>query len=180
MASVGSGVQAACRGLQAELAKLARTSRRSAFFGASEAELYWDGATLRRRGSDAGMDYAQLAAAHTGPEPIVATATGGRGEEAGKYSMHAFGAVFAEVAIDPDVYTMQVRRLVGALVEVGAGTLPVEKFAALVDAPGRAAIDPGAFDPAAATAPPSGLFLERVVYPGEPVPGRLGAITPVP
>jgi xanthine dehydrogenase YagR molybdenum-binding subunit len=120
MASVGSGVQAACRGLQVELAKLARTSRASAFFGVPEAELYWDGAILRRRGSDTGMDYAQLAAAHAGPEPIVVTATGGRGEEAGKYSMHAFGAVFAEVAIDPDVYTMQVRRLVGAY---GAGRI---------------------------------------------------------
>ena len=72
-----------------------------------------------------------------------------------------------------------VRRLVGALVEVGAGGLTVEKFAALIDAPGRAAIDPQAFDPAAATAPPSGLFLERVVYPGEAVPGRLVAVTPV-
>lgn len=120
MASVGSGVQAACRGLQAELAKLAQTSRASAFFGASEADLYWDGATLKRRGSEGGMGYAELAAANPGPGPIVATATGGRGEDAGKYSMHAFGAVFAEVAIDPDVYTMQVRRLVGAY---GAGRI---------------------------------------------------------
>ena len=34
--------------------------------------------------------------------------------------MHAFGAVFVEVAIDPDVKTMSVRRLVGAY---GAGRI---------------------------------------------------------
>ena len=33
--------------------------------------------------------------------------------------------------------------------------------------------------PARLTAPPSGLFLERVVYPGEPGPGPLKAVTPL-
>lgn len=72
-----------------------------------------------------------------------------------------------------------VRRLVGALVEVGAGELAEGDFAALLE-PSRAA----AFDTAAHTAPPSGLFLERVVYGeagaapgGEPAP--LVAITPI-
>jgi tRNA pseudouridine38-40 synthase len=72
-----------------------------------------------------------------------------------------------------------VRRLVGAMVEVGAGALSVEEFARLVDAPGRAALDPKAFDPAAATAPPSGLFLEQVIYPGESGPGELRPVSPV-
>jgi tRNA pseudouridine38-40 synthase len=68
-----------------------------------------------------------------------------------------------------------VRRLVGALVAVGAGELAGEDFAALVD--GRAATV--AFRPAAATAPPSGLFLERVVYAGDPPLGELGPAVPV-
>jgi xanthine dehydrogenase YagR molybdenum-binding subunit len=34
-------------------------------------------------------------------------------EVARRYSMHAFGAVFAEVAVDPDVGTIQVRRALG-------------------------------------------------------------------
>jgi tRNA pseudouridine38-40 synthase len=107
-----------------------------------------------------------------------------------------------------------VRRLVGALVEVGAGELAEADFAALfatrrdgaplvpnvyvpVKEPGRARdapprfeplakvaakaarTDPARFDPAANTAPPSGLFLERVIYPGEPLPGPLVAVTPV-
>lgn len=114
MASVGSGVQAACRALQAELALFARTRPGSPFLGASEEELSWNGATLQRRGGGARLGYSELAALNAGAEPVVATATGGRGEDASKYSMHAFGAVFAEVAIDPDVFTVQVRRLVGA------------------------------------------------------------------
>ncbi|HEY0385316.1 MAG TPA: tRNA pseudouridine(38-40) synthase TruA [Pyrinomonadaceae bacterium] len=55
-----------------------------------------------------------------------------------------------------------VRRLTGALVEVGRGRLKVEGFASLLENYSR--------EPAAWTAPPSGLFLERVVYAGDPHP----------
>ncbi len=41
-------------------------------------------------------------------------------EVARRYSMHAFGAVFAEVAVDPDLGMVRVRRLVGAY---GAGRI---------------------------------------------------------
>ncbi len=57
-----------------------------------------------------------------------------------------------------------VRRLVGALVHVGAGELSVPAFAGLLE--GRLPA-PGV-NPAAWTAPPSGLFLEAVRYPGSP------------
>ncbi len=53
-----------------------------------------------------------------------------------------------------------VRRIVGVLVQIGLGQLPpeaIERFLAeTVD------------DPAQWTAPPSGLFLERVIYAGDP------------
>jgi len=55
-----------------------------------------------------------------------------------------------------------VRRLVGALVEVGRGNVSVERFGRLLERYSN--------EPAAWTAPPSGLFLERVVYEGEPSP----------
>ena len=58
-----------------------------------------------------------------------------------------------------------VRRVVGALVEVGRGRLSVEEFGALLETYSG--------EPAAWTAPPSGLFLERVLYQGEPQPGPL-------
>ncbi len=53
-----------------------------------------------------------------------------------------------------------VRRMVGVLVEVGKGGLRLEDVGTFLNAnSGR---------PAELTAPPSGLFLERVYYPGEP------------
>ncbi len=53
-----------------------------------------------------------------------------------------------------------VRRMVGVLVEVGRGTLGKDDITRFLTEPSDA--------PARFTAPPSGLFLERVYYPGEP------------
>ncbi len=67
-----------------------------------------------------------------------------------------------------------VRRLAGALVRVGAGELEPDDLRRLVD-PGE--VD----DPAPVatwTAPPSGLFLERVLYPGEPPLAPLAPLAP--
>lgn len=55
-----------------------------------------------------------------------------------------------------------VRRLVGALVEVGRGNLSDEGVRALLESYSNG--------PAAWTAPPSGLFLERVLYEGDAAP----------
>src|SRR5687767_5808411 len=52
-----------------------------------------------------------------------------------------------------------VRRLVGVLVEVGRGQVPIKDVAGLLQA------DPRQIAPL--TAPASGLFLERVYYPGD-------------
>lgn len=52
-----------------------------------------------------------------------------------------------------------VRRIVGTLVEVGRGRLTVPRFKQL--------LAHHSVEPAAWTAPPSGLFLERVQYPGD-------------
>ena len=53
-----------------------------------------------------------------------------------------------------------VRRIVGVLVEIGRGRLPA-------DAAGRFLTEPSGL-PARLTAPASGLFLERVLYEGDP------------
>jgi len=82
--------------------------------------------------------------------------------------------VLVRVAASHFLWKM-VRRLVGALVEVGAGELPREALQALVEAPG----EPGRFRPAEHTAPPSGLFLERVLYEGDPPLGPLVPAIPV-
>jgi tRNA pseudouridine38-40 synthase len=64
-----------------------------------------------------------------------------------------------------------VRRLVGALVEVGRGQLSVAEFGGLLERYSNA--------PAAWTAPPSGLFLERVLYEGDNAPGPLRPVFPL-
>ncbi|HBL28248.1 MAG TPA: tRNA pseudouridine(38-40) synthase TruA [Acidobacteria bacterium] len=68
-----------------------------------------------------------------------------------------------------------VRRVVGTLVQVGAGELDQAGFAALL----AGKVTPGRGLPAEWTAPPSGLFLESVLYAGDPPPGPLGPVVPV-
>lgn len=68
-----------------------------------------------------------------------------------------------------------VRRVVGTLVQVGAGELDRPSFLSLL-----ATKEPKGKKPAEWTAPPSGLFLERVLYPGEAPPGPVRPVTPVP
>jgi tRNA pseudouridine38-40 synthase len=70
-----------------------------------------------------------------------------------------------------------VRRVTGALVRVGVGELDLETCAALIDAdaPRLARVPGGAPQPAEWTAPPSGLFLERVLYAGDPALAPLDA-----
>jgi xanthine dehydrogenase YagR molybdenum-binding subunit len=85
MASVGSAVYAACM-----------DARRQAFARVGRAD--GDLADVLRR-----LD-----------QPVDVTAQTRPGDEATRYSMHAFGAVFAEVAVDPDLGTVRVPRLTGA------------------------------------------------------------------
>ena len=66
-----------------------------------------------------------------------------------------------------------VRRVVGALVKVGAGELVERDFAALLAGPVKGVAT------AAWTAPPSGLYLERVLYAGDPQLPALRAVVPV-
>jgi xanthine dehydrogenase YagR molybdenum-binding subunit len=47
-------------------------------------------------------------------QPIEATADVKPGDESQRFSMHAFGAVFVEVAVDPDLGEARVRRIAGA------------------------------------------------------------------
>lgn len=63
-----------------------------------------------------------------------------------------------------------VRKLVSALVEVGRRNLSVPAFASMLEE------NAAPYQP---TAPPSGLFLERVTYEGETAPSEVGPIVPV-
>jgi xanthine dehydrogenase YagR molybdenum-binding subunit len=113
MASVGSAIRAACLGAQAQAARRAIEEAKSPVFGASLDDLEWSGGRLLRRGETSGLAYQDIVS-RTGV-PIEAEGSAKRDPEvAERYSMHSFGAVFAEVAVDPDVGTIRVRRIVGA------------------------------------------------------------------
>jgi tRNA pseudouridine38-40 synthase len=74
-----------------------------------------------------------------------------------------------------------VRRVTGALVRCGAGELDLETFGDLLE--GESALPARrtgrAPRPAEWTAPPSGLFLERVLYPGDPPLPPLALTPPI-
>jgi xanthine dehydrogenase YagR molybdenum-binding subunit len=97
MASIGSAVQAACAAARAEA--FART-------GTLDGDLTVVLPRLDR--------------------PIEVSLTAEPSEEAERYSMHAFGAVFAEVTVDPDFGTVRVPRIVAAY---GAGRIVNPKLA---------------------------------------------------
>jgi xanthine dehydrogenase YagR molybdenum-binding subunit len=86
MASVGSAVQAACLAVREKLLQHALTSDEP---------------------------YREIIA-RLGGEPVEAEVSSAPGDERSRFSMHGFGAVFAEVAVDAQLCTVRVRRVVGA------------------------------------------------------------------
>jgi tRNA pseudouridine38-40 synthase len=64
-----------------------------------------------------------------------------------------------------------IRRIVGVLVEIGRGAMAPEAVARFLTEESDA--------PSKLTAPPSGLFLERVYYKGDPRKADLRAVTPL-
>jgi xanthine dehydrogenase YagR molybdenum-binding subunit len=114
MASVGSAIRAACLEVQAQAARVASRSPGSPIFGTSPDDIEWNEGYVRRRGEpSSGLGYQDIVRGNG--VPIEASGSAQRDPKvAERFSMHAFGAVFAEVGIDPDVGTISVRRLVGA------------------------------------------------------------------
>jgi xanthine dehydrogenase YagR molybdenum-binding subunit len=87
----------------------------------------WAEGRLRRRGdASPGEPYRDIVA--SAGQPIEARASSQRDAEvARRYSMHAFGAVFAEVEVDADLGTIRVRRAFGAY---GVGRIVNPRLAA--------------------------------------------------
>ena len=77
--------------------------------------------------------------------------------------------ILVRIAASHFLWTL-VRKLIAALVEVGRREMPVEVFQKMVSGKGQH------FSP---TAPPSGLFLEAVTYPGETFDRPFEPIVPV-
>jgi xanthine dehydrogenase YagR molybdenum-binding subunit len=120
MASVGSAVQAACLAAREQAVRRAISDDRSDLRGVNTDALeVRDGRLSRRDDGSQGQTYAEIVAFGDG-RPIEAEASSAGGDERQRFSMHAFGAVFAEVAVDSDLGMVSVRRAVGAY---GAGRI---------------------------------------------------------
>ena len=114
-ATAGSAIHAAGGDAIAKLAELATADERSPLFGASNAGVIAKAGRLHRRDDESrGESYADILARHglaelegrakSLPDPVARET----------YAMHAHGAVFAEVKVDPDLGQVRVTRLVGA------------------------------------------------------------------
>ena len=114
MASVGSAVHAACLTARAKALELAAADERSPLRGARPDQIdAAEGRLFLRNDPSRGERYQEILA-RQGLEVLEWTAMTQPGDERNQYSMQAFGAVFAEVAVDRDFGLVRVRRLVGA------------------------------------------------------------------
>jgi xanthine dehydrogenase YagR molybdenum-binding subunit len=111
VASVAPAVQAAARALRDKLIALAIRDEASPAYRAAAADVVIeDGSVGLRTGGRREPIAASLV--RNGGETISADAAAEAGPEAKKYSMHSFGAVFAEVEVDPELGTVRVPRVV--------------------------------------------------------------------
>jgi xanthine dehydrogenase YagR molybdenum-binding subunit len=115
MATVSTAIHGAGAGAIAKLAALATGDERSPLFGAGNAGVIARDGRLHRRDDEGRSEgYADILA-RAGLAEIEANGTGAADPAAqNAYAMHAHGAVFAEVKVDPEFGQVRATRLVGA------------------------------------------------------------------
>jgi xanthine dehydrogenase YagR molybdenum-binding subunit len=114
-ATAGMAIHNAGAGVIAKLADLATANEHSPLFGAGNAGVVARGGRLFRRDDETRSEsYADILG-RAGLAQIEARGNGAADPAAqSTYAMHAHGAVFAEVEVDPDLGQIRVTRLVGA------------------------------------------------------------------
>jgi xanthine dehydrogenase YagR molybdenum-binding subunit len=124
VASVSPAVQAAAAAVRAKLVALAIADRKSPLSGAIAEDVASDkGWLMLRSAPDRREPYAAVLA-RNGGRALEASAEAKPGSEKEEYSMHAFGAVFAEVHVDAELGEIRVPRITAAY---GVGQLLNEK-----------------------------------------------------
>ncbi|MEN3350536.1 MAG: xanthine dehydrogenase YagR molybdenum-binding subunit, partial [Bradyrhizobium sp.] len=114
-ATVGVAIHNAGAAVIAKLADLATSDQRSPLFGAGNAGVIARGGRLHRRDDEARSEgYAEILA-RAGLAEVDGTGSGAADPAAqSQYAMHAHGAVFAEVKVDPELGQIRATRMVGA------------------------------------------------------------------
>jgi len=119
-ASVGSAVHLAGTEARSKLLQLALADQSSPLYGADvQNVIAEDGSLFLKDKSSKTETYSALLSRH-GLKMIEARVDAKPGEEKEKYSMHSFGAQFAEVRVNPDSGEVRVSRWVGTF---GVGRL---------------------------------------------------------
>jgi len=115
MATVSTAIHHAGAAVIGKLAALATGDERSPLFGAGNAGVVAREGRLHRRDDEARSEsYAEILA-RAGLEEIEATGTGAADPASREaFAMHAHGAVFVEVKVDPEFGQVRATRVVGA------------------------------------------------------------------
>jgi xanthine dehydrogenase YagR molybdenum-binding subunit len=112
MASVGSAVQDGCDKLRQQAVELAVEDARSPLHGVDAGDVVVRGGRLHVKGNPArGETYRQLLARNN--RTRLAALGSYTPEEESRYSMYAYSATFAEVAVDARLGLVRVRRMLG-------------------------------------------------------------------
>jgi xanthine dehydrogenase YagR molybdenum-binding subunit len=112
-ASVGPAVQAACRQLRDLLIAQAVADEASPLHGAAPSNVSVDGGWMSVRDDPARRETIAALAGRS-RRPLEATADAKPGNESERYGLHSFGAVFAEVHVDPELGVIRIPRVVAA------------------------------------------------------------------
>jgi xanthine dehydrogenase YagR molybdenum-binding subunit len=114
VASVAPAVRAAASAVRLKLIEMARADRASPVYGAPLEDVsIVDGWLTHRSDSTRREPVAAVIARHGG-QPVEVMTQAKPGDEKEKYSMHSFGAVFAEAHVDPDLGEIRIPRIVAS------------------------------------------------------------------
>jgi xanthine dehydrogenase YagR molybdenum-binding subunit len=113
-ASVGSAVLAVVESAKQRLFEMALAAKRSPVAGASVDDLELSDGFVRLRSAPHRQIAVPALLARNRLERLVVEGDAKPGNEKKRYSMHSFGAQFAEVRVDPDLAQIRVTRFVGA------------------------------------------------------------------
>lgn len=114
-ATAGVAIHNAGAAVIAKLAELATSDERSPLFGADNAGVIARQGRLQRRDDHARSESYANILARAGLAELDAIGSGAPDPVArSQYAMHAHGAVFAEVKVDPELGQIRVTRMVGA------------------------------------------------------------------
>jgi xanthine dehydrogenase YagR molybdenum-binding subunit len=113
-ASVTTAIKLACDQLRDQLLKLATADAASSLHGIDPQQIvFTDGKLLKRDDPTTALTLQQLVA-RSGKPALEAMGAQRPGPETRQYSTHAFGAVFVEVRVDPQLGQVRVPRVVAA------------------------------------------------------------------